>query len=764
MRSKASYFSISAPLLRENLRRFWAISLISFLTYFLSGPFTVLLHYSRITSVRSYLQDCLQNEHFFFMAAHMIFPIAAAVAVFRYLHSSGSVAIMNALPPDRSRMFNSSYLSGLLIAEVPMLLNGLIFLLLVTPVYNYEAVNVFTYGAVFNWMFTSFLIIAFIYTVSVFAGAVTGTTLYHFLGALLFNGVVPMLYLILIAFAQFYLWGFDDSGLHMELCAKFHPFSGVLIHGNGTFTVLQSLFYIVMILAVLVLSSFLYHKRKMEKVGDALTWRKLEPCITWLFAFLGMTLIGLYFYSMDNEEPMLYLGGFIGFLIFFFIGRMLVKKTLKVFRKESMKAFLACLLICALLVCGFAFDLTGYETRVPRLSSVEHATLSRLSLPIPWDSNIHYFYNGARDGIYFEDPENLEALVGLHQEIVDHREELDNDRLYGERTLTLSFDFQRKGLLNLDRTYTVPRSLLYKSENFKTLFESDEFKDLFTISHAEESIKDNYYDPRLTMSEMVITDPMHSYKGNARITVPSKMAELSACMDRDMRNMTAEDLAQQRQSLALIEITYEIKSAKGLNLSSDSVSYKEPDAGYYDAYSVLSYNVLPCCTETIQWLKDNGLWETVSLNPDKVLRADVYLYDAELQKYDSETGEHYYLDPKSGDRIYAGVTTEEFYEKFGYGYENLDLLLATIKGPGLTGPLPIDEYLDTSKAIQLGETAEERAALIQKCIDHATSYRTTTADRYYYVSIWYCTDVDETGQARFSNMHLYLPDVDFLGL
>ena len=57
MRSKASYFSLSAPILKENLRRFWPIPVISFIIYFLSGPFVVLTSYGYLNSVRSYLNN-----------------------------------------------------------------------------------------------------------------------------------------------------------------------------------------------------------------------------------------------------------------------------------------------------------------------------------------------------------------------------------------------------------------------------------------------------------------------------------------------------------------------------------------------------------------------------------------------------------------------------------------------------------------------------------------------------------------------------------
>ena len=43
MTSKRSYFSPVISIITENFRRFWLLSLMGFLGYFLSGPFIILM-------------------------------------------------------------------------------------------------------------------------------------------------------------------------------------------------------------------------------------------------------------------------------------------------------------------------------------------------------------------------------------------------------------------------------------------------------------------------------------------------------------------------------------------------------------------------------------------------------------------------------------------------------------------------------------------------------------------------------------------------
>ncbi|MDR2816194.1 MAG: hypothetical protein LBB62_05775, partial [Proteiniphilum sp.] len=43
MQSTASFFSVSPALIRENLRRFWAVPAFGFVVYFFSGIFPLLM-------------------------------------------------------------------------------------------------------------------------------------------------------------------------------------------------------------------------------------------------------------------------------------------------------------------------------------------------------------------------------------------------------------------------------------------------------------------------------------------------------------------------------------------------------------------------------------------------------------------------------------------------------------------------------------------------------------------------------------------------
>ncbi|MEG1585090.1 MAG: hypothetical protein RR361_08565, partial [Anaerovorax sp.] len=220
MKSKASYFSISVPLIKENFRRFWAIPVLSFLVYFFSFPFQVIMSYGHLNELSLFIGNALLNHQIPIMFAHGVFPAIAAVIVFRYLQSTSSATVMHAMPFSRNKLFNSNGISGLLLVLIPFLLNGLILLALSKPVFSmYEGQNAFARTDILVWMGESVVIICFVYAISVFAGIVTGNMMMHFAMAGLLNFVVPGLLMLFSVYFQQFVFGFRLSDSFYSMCA-----------------------------------------------------------------------------------------------------------------------------------------------------------------------------------------------------------------------------------------------------------------------------------------------------------------------------------------------------------------------------------------------------------------------------------------------------------------------------------------------------------------------------------------------------------------
>src|SRR5665648_457249 len=281
MKSQKSYFSISLPLIRENLRRFWAIPAISFLIYFLSGIFPIIISYSKINIVANYINMSLTNMQPFYLAAHLMIPVLTAVVIFRYLQSASSTTMMHSLPFSRYKLYNSNLISGLIMVVTTILLKGLIMLAIAKPAFNTwglaqpnlaGAVDTFSRGAILDWMLQSLLIVLVVYAISVFAGLVTANSIMHFATALGFNFLVPALYAVFVFYFDSYLYGFNTSGDWNATCLSISPFLGTfnLNNDGGNFPPLHQIYYVMNALVLFVLSSFLYSRRKLEKASDSL--------------------------------------------------------------------------------------------------------------------------------------------------------------------------------------------------------------------------------------------------------------------------------------------------------------------------------------------------------------------------------------------------------------------------------------------------------------------------------------------------------------
>ena len=90
MRSERSSGSFSSALFIENIRRFWLLALAGTVLYFLCAPFSML---SELDGMRvSLVRELLNHHNVGFIFFDVLMPLAAAVAVFSYLNSTGTLS------------------------------------------------------------------------------------------------------------------------------------------------------------------------------------------------------------------------------------------------------------------------------------------------------------------------------------------------------------------------------------------------------------------------------------------------------------------------------------------------------------------------------------------------------------------------------------------------------------------------------------------------------------------------------------------------
>ncbi|QOX62511.1 acyltransferase [Anoxybacterium hadale] len=633
MKLKASYFSISKPLILENLRRFWALPALAFLVYFLSGVFPVLMSYNRLNNMASYIDMSLKNQQPFYMFAHLIFPIVAAVVIFRYLQGISSVSVMHSMPFTRTKLYNSGFISGLILIVSPILVNGLILLAISKPVYRMygtesgmmiNEVNVFARADILNWIWVSILIAVVIYAVSVFAGIVTGNALMHFATAIWFNFLIPALYAVFIAYFSQFLYGFDTAGNWVEFGMKISPYLSVL-QNQGHLGLFSTIYYLISAIVLFIITGFLYRKRNLEHATDSLAFSFMEPIICYLIAFLGMTLLGFYFQVLGKSEFYMYGGLAAGTLIFFIIGQMIVKKTPRVYNLKSLKSLGIYALIAIVFILGLRFDLTGFEKRVPNPSKVGSMTFSddfmRNYNNYYYSSSGYTLFKGDEKGLLFKDPANIEAAVNLHKMLVADKERLQKPEDVYAGSLALSYN--PDSLFPLSRRYTLDYVTFGKSPDFKQIYESKEYKDYFAPSNLNYEKLD---------SILVSTD-----KPNVEAVEIKRAADLEEfmkCLDLDFKAQKFEDRVDLKHGYATASINFMYKDTSSNTperLLNNNIAFKITE----------SY------TNTIQWLESKGYGERFKDNTADIEYIEIYHY---VQSEDQDDNRY----PAAAEYSYSG--------------------------------------------------------------------------------------------------------------
>ena len=614
MKSKASYFSISKPLIIENMRRFWAIPALAFLVYFLSGVFPILMSYTHLNDMSDYIRMSLSNQQPFFMFAHLIFPIVTAVVLFRYLQGISSVSVMHSMPFTRAKLYNSGFLSGLILISLPILVNGLILLAISKPVFSQyddgnglitETIDLFSRAGVLNWIWTSLLIAFVIYAVSVFAGIVTGNSLMHFAAAAWFNFLIPALYGVFIAYFDHFLYGFNSTGSWVEFGMRISPFLNVF-QSDGKFGLITTIYYVVCFFVLFGISGFLYQKRRLEHATDSLAFGFMEPIICHLIAFLGMTLLGFYFQVLGQTEFYMYAGLAAGTLIFFIIGQMIVKKTPRIYNMKSLRSFGIYALIAIVFILGLRFDVTGFEKRVPNPSDVSSITFSEdfimgtnYSRTYIDGYPLHVGY-GDGTGLRLKDPDNIKAMTELHRIMAENKAKYDN--LEGVYMSALLLRYNPDSSFPINRQYQIDYDSYKVSKEFKQIYESKEYKNYYAPSNLSyASLEEIYINTERPDSETVDLQ-------NQGI-----MKEFMACLDKDFKAQTFEDMISLKHSYGSIEIVFKYKD-------------KNSDTPEKLLDGSVNYTISDNYSNTIKWLEDNGYGDRFIQSAAEIEYIELYHY------------------------------------------------------------------------------------------------------------------------------------------
>jgi len=127
-------------------------------------------------------------------------------------------------------------------------------------------------------------------------------------------------------------------------------------------------------LILLGLALAAYRKRDLECAGDFVSIKWLSPIFLTLYTLCGGACCNAFFTLFIGEESYFFL--ILGFIIGFFTGRMLLDRTVRVFRKRAFLGFGAFILAFSLSFIAVKVDLFGITRWIPNANRITGVAIS----------------------------------------------------------------------------------------------------------------------------------------------------------------------------------------------------------------------------------------------------------------------------------------------------------------------------------------------------------------------------------------------------
>lgn len=443
MKSKTSLFS--PGLSRNILSRFWPLWLLYLGALLVQLPVTVSGYLAQGISVR-YTMECILQLAVDVAGYAMIASVLSVMAAFSYLYSKRSCSLINALPLRRDTAFVTACLTGLL----PLLLAEVLTWLISLGIFAGSETALPEY--LNSWLLAALLSTLASYGFALFCAMLTGHILVLPALFLALNAAVYVLEALVQTLLNTLVYGYEGgtsisrlsplpyAGKALRVIAD--PASGSLepefiLLGMDSLAV-----YAVVGVLFIVPALLLYRRRKMERVGDVVAIKALEPVFKYcasVYAALGLG--ALLAETTDNAlgsgllgSAMLALLLVLGAALGYYAAEMLLEKSLRVFRSR-MRGLLIVWAVLLLGVAAAVFDLTGYEKRVPETDDIESVVI-------------------INDGRVTGDAESIELTREIHQTAIDNRER--NRQANNQGVIYIGYNLKDGSSIN--RTYYVDRS------------------------------------------------------------------------------------------------------------------------------------------------------------------------------------------------------------------------------------------------------------------------------------------------------------------
>lgn len=620
MKLKTSLFS--KGLIISDIKRFWWISALYTLILFFVVPFNHYIQKFNITNDDlQWVKDTIIKDLTFENQTSAIFliavPIIIGALVFRFMQKSRSASLYHSLPYTRTAIYFTGVLSSLILFIAPLLVTTIIMFLL--SWFSYLSA-VYTAKLIFTWLLYSLLFGVLFLSMSIFVGMFTGNSVAH----LAFVYILNFLPIFLVEFIRVnlrsLLFGFDTYS-NQSFYYKM-PMVKLFTISNDNFSLALIIIYIFATAALFTGGLAAFKLRRPETAGDIITFRPVRPIFIYGVTACAAPLGGTYFLQIGGSSFIFaILGYFISSIIAYIVVQMITNKSFKVL--HTCRGYIGFGMVLLVLALGMKFDLVGYEKKIPEPGDVKEVYVGN---SLAWWQNKdepdfqRVKYSDDNSGVY-KDPQNIENITRLHQLILDNRSNSGSSQYIA---------YKLKNGKQIIRHYSIDTEL-YASA-LGPVYESSEYKsNRFPIVYQEpKDIKYiEIYDIRSKKNQFIVSDK-------------PTLDKFKTALRKDIENLTYRDLVDYSQRAIMINI---------IDTKNDGISY----------------SIRASYKNTLEWLKNEGIYNQIILKPEDV-RSVIFEYYK--QASENQNGE-----PAAAEPVKIEITDKSLIKEIidlSFGMKNDD--------------------------------------------------------------------------------------------
>lgn len=573
----------------------------------------------------------------------MVLAVFTAIQGYSYLQNKRKVDMYQSQPVSNRKRFFSIYLNGIFCFLIPYAVSVLLAFVVAV---SYHAVNTTVVLTMFLNFFMNVLFYMCVYAATILIVMITGNLFATVLGTgiILVYGAVWEMIIVLFTTGFFYTYsylqsyiesstnysylmdrvGLKSGGLSVAgyfvflqnmIQAEHGPFCGKIVK-----ICLLLLFFIVVLTSV---SYYAFDKRKAESVGMSIVFPKLKKWIEPLVVVPSALLLTKFIGNSAGDSGLFYgIGLVVSVILAHLLTQLIFERNMGSILKKW-PDFLLSFAIVAIIFCGYYFDLTGYDSYVPKEEELASAAI------IVGNSGFEYC-----------DLDNGEKMTSFEKYQMDEMQITDVKTV---RELSLAnYFYQNKGKWQnhvkmmreqiKDKVYYA-LNIKYRLKNGREIFreiyvDANACEALLNKVVGSEEFKKAYF--QITDDRWISNEKLriHSY-----VAVAGRMHKIEPEDFAMLRKLYLKDLEQFDFSMA--------KNSIPVAEWFLSASETEEPAGENQCY------IYPEFVNTIEFLKKQGIPLTDEWNTEDIRQISVYHYDSNYVNSKQQS----YEDPAEMEQI-----------------------------------------------------------------------------------------------------------------